>query len=616
MTTSAASEGKCARCSGVVTAATTYLTPGGAVCWSCFERFRNEQALTDRAVDLAIKRINVRAQRLSYVHGAMWGTSAILAAHWAPLPAWLATVLIIAIFGLIFALRLLQPWAYGLALGLDAAAALAFLVLPPLLLPFGGGWLAMLGALFPLSLLALARGARASYRVRTPTELDPASSSAPRWLFPALGVVAFGAVCAYVAARRPHQDPARELLRTALPTWETLRARGDDGGTAIAALLDGARPWPTLAGPLEALDRAWPDEPALRDASRSLNRTLTEVGLPYFTDVWRVGEQPLVLTYELAARVPWRVGARTVEVVRLRRLDTLNVEFGLLGSTEHGQPVALLDRIEAELAVDLPAMYGAPARPGGAKLDDFDRLALAKRRAFYEARLGAAVATAAAALGERDRALEEMRSRLHGGQVVLSPPDGLVLGAEWLATLEPLARLGRPGGPLVLDTDLDRVTSDDEKLRDAATTRLFAAAVDLAATATEAHEARHAVDGGDRVAPPPPALFAVMEGSSTSMISMADGELRAFLGEIHDAPAPPCVTLAGVLRNAFGANARATPHFYAAQTLATALDGTPDVAPTTRLSALCALPDADLRARIASAWQKLYAEPMPSATRL
>jgi hypothetical protein len=613
MVSEAVSEGTCARCGAALVPASGYLTQLGTVCGACFSRQQDEARRADIASESLDASLSRRAWELGGLH-AMWGVAAIVAADWAHLPRWLSSLLIVAALILAYGLRLRWRSALATAMALDVAGVLACLAWGVVSALRGESPVVALLAVFPLLLVGFTRWLRKGFVEEDPDGLRRYGVLS-RWLAP---VAAIAAVCGIGVhfALRPRVDPARELMRTELPTWESVRARSDAGGPQLAALLARARPWPALAAPLEALDRAWPDEAAMRDASRSLNLALGGAGLPFFTDVWRVGEQPIVLTYQLAARVPWRIGARTVEVMRLRRLDTLNVEFGLLGSTEHGQPVALLDRVEAELAMDLPAMYGKAARPGAVRLNDFDRLAFAKSRAFYEARLGAGLAGAAAALGERDRALEEMRSRLHGGQVQLFQPDGFVLGAEWLATLEPLAQLGHEGGPLILDTDLDRVATADEKLRDAETTRLFAAAVDLSATGTEAHEARHAVDGGERTAPPPPALFAVMEDSSTSMIALADGELRAFLGEIHDAPAPACVSLALVLRNAFGAGARATPHFYAAQALATALDATPDAAPSARLTLLCALPDGDLRARVASAWQKLYAEPMSPATRL
>src|SRR6185312_13939834 len=135
------------------------------------------------------------------------------------------------------------------------------------------------------------------------------------------------------------------------------------------------------------------------------NRALAASLLPYFVDIQRVGSQPIALSYELVTRVPWRIGARTVDVLRLRRVDTLNIELGLYGATDEGLPVVLLDRIEAALAEMLPAMYGKKGEMRR-HLNDFDRVALARERRLLEARLGPGLAAAAGELAERDRLLE------------------------------------------------------------------------------------------------------------------------------------------------------------------------------------------------------------------
>jgi hypothetical protein len=429
-----------------------------------------------------------------------------------------------------------------------------------------------------------------------------------------VAALAGGGVVAY---RRLRPDPAREMMRKALPGWQVARSReGQPGGEAARMLLASARRWPEVAAGFDAMDRAWPNEPGVRAAARTVNRALATAGLPYFVDIQRAGPQPVALSYELVTRVPWRIGARTVDVMRLRRLDTLNIEMGMYGITDEGLPVVLLDRIESVLAWTLPAMYG---REGEMRrhLNDFDRAALARERRLLEARLGAGLAAVAADLAERDRLLEVMRTRLHGGEIQLAPPDGFVLGERWLANLEPYTRFDRPGGPLLFDTDLRAVARADEKLRGGEDARLLAAAVDVLASATEAHEARHALDEADpNGPPPPPALFEVMGESSTQFIGMADAELRAYLGELHDTGSTACWVMAKMLRGVYGRGARRTPHFFATLTILRQLDSDADRAPDAQLAMLCDLPDAELRGRVAAAWQKLYGAPMQPGTRV
>jgi hypothetical protein len=250
-------------------------------------------------------------------------------------------------------------------------------------------------------------------------------------------------------------------------------------------------------------------------------------------------------------------------------------------------------------------------------LNDFDRAAMARERRLLEARVGAGLATAAADLAERDHLLEVMRTRLNGGELQFDPPDGFVLGEPWLSNLEPYTRFDRPGGPLLFDTDLHAVVRADEKLRAAPDAQLLAAAVDVLAGATEAHEARHALDEADpNGPPPPPALFEMMGESSTQFIGMAEAELRAYLGELHDSGSSACWVAAKMLRGVYGRNARRTPHFFATLTIIRQLDADPDRQPDARLATLCEMPDAELRGRVAAAWQKLYGAPMLAGQRV
>jgi hypothetical protein len=430
----------------------------------------------------------------------------------------------------------------------------------------------------------------------------------------AAGVMVGGGVAAY---RRLRPDPAREMMARALPAWQAARARlRKPGGAASRTLVASARRWPEVAAGFEAMDRAWPQEADVRAAAKTVNRALASARLPYFVDIQQVGAEPIALSYELSARVPWRIGARTVDVLRLRRLDRLNIEMGMYGVTDQGLPVVLLDRIEAVLAQTLPAMYGREGEMAR-QLNDLDRAALARERRLLESRVGAGLAAASADIAERDRLLEVMRTRLHGGELQFDPPDGFVIGEGWLANLEEYSRFDRPGGPLLFDTDLRAVVRADEKLRGGDDARVLAAALDVLASATEAHEARHALDEVDPDGPPPPPpLFEVMGESSPQFIGMADAELRAYLGELHDSGAAGCWVVAKMLRGVYGKSARRTPHFFATLTILRQLDPDADRGPEAQLSMLCALPEAELHRRVEGAWQRLYGAPMRPGERV
>ena len=433
----------------------------------------------------------------------------------------------------------------------------------------------------------------------------------------AAGVVVVLAAGGVVAYRRLRTDPAGEMMRATLPAWVVARSRVERaGGPTSRQLVASARRWPAVAAAFEAMDQAWPVEKPMRDAVKTANRALAAAQLPYFIDLQRVNDLPIALSYELVNRVPWRIGTKTVDVLRLRRLDSLNIELGLYGQTDEGQPVVLLDRIEAGLASTLPAMYGHKTEDAR-RLNDFDRAELAREKSLLEERLGPGMAAAAADLAERDRLLEAMRTRLRGDELQFDPPDGFVLGERWLSQLEPLTRFDRPGGPLLFDTDLRAVRHADEKLRSGESARLLAAAVDVLASATEAHEARHALDEVDpNGPPPPPALFEIMSGNSSEFVGWADGELRAYLGELHDTGSTACWVMGKMLRGVYGSYAGRTPHFYATVTILRQLDPAPNRPPIARLALLCDLPDAELRRRAAVTWQKLYGAPLIPAERV
>jgi hypothetical protein len=306
------------------------------------------------------------------------------------------------------------------------------------------------------------------------------------------------------------------------------------------------------------------------------------------------------------------VGARIVDVVRLRRLDRLNVGLEETFTTAGGLPAVVLDRSEITVARELPAMYGHTS-DRTPTLNHFDKAALGQVRALLEARLGPGLAPAVADLAERDRLLQVMRSRFRHDRLSFNPPDGLVLGERWLGQLAPYAEYGNPGGQLVFEPDLRSVARADEKLRAKATVRVLTAAVDYLALPTEAHEAWRALDARDEAGPPPSQLFEMMENASTEFIGVTDREMRLYLGELRDAASPPCLGLAQMLRQLYGEEAAHSRHYFAAATILRELDADPDPKPEPLLATLCALPEAELRGRVGSAWQKLYGSAMPPA---
>lgn len=607
----------CIRCGNPVSPATSYLTEIGLLCWPCFGQFQSQREQADLRDAELQRSLTRRAQRLAGLHWIMLATT-MLAATGHDFPGSGRSALLLVIAGLGIGLALRRRWAFEAALVLDTVGALGLFALAIV----ARKALPLLLEVFPASLLALTWTLRSAYAEELPLAAGGGSmaSTAPtarirkrRWplLVLALATLAGGGTATYLWRRpRPLPDPALELMRTTLPRWELERNRPwSKPAGPKGVLVVGAQRWPALAKAFEDVDRAWPEEAPVRAATASVNRALADAGLPYLASVWIVYDKPYVLSHALVARVPWHMGARTIEVLRLRRLDDIGIDFAFDGVTQDGLPVVMLDRVEATLARELPAMYATRRELRSSDFSDFDRAALARMRSFLEARLGPQLARAALALRERNRLIEEMRTRFRG-DVNLAVPERLVLGDDWLEDLQPSTRLDRPGGPLFLDTDLKALVTADRELRAPSTAEAFRGAIELFALTTEAHEARHATEASDRTAPPPSALLDVMPDSSTRMMGMADSELQAFLGELHDAAIPACVNLGGIMRTVYGAFARREPHYYATLALLEQLGADTEKDPVEQLAALCDVTDGDLRNSMAAIWRRLYGAPM------
>lgn len=622
--------GACARCGAELTVATAHLSELGPVCWPCsvsLETLRER----DRALMAShAHALDSRARRLAVVHVVIWGTIALLATR--ALSAWVSVSVVAPVLALGVALFTRSRWAFPVALIVDGAGTLALLVWG-----IAAGGLAWLVSAFSLSLIALTLTARDAFpRVRERRRREDSNDvtgglesgtrpgrawARPRWLAPvaATALVSVGAgVAVYLVTHRP--DPALTLMRSRLTAWQLERAQPEStaGGSAARELSSAARRWPRVATSLERLDQAFPDEPATRAAVQQVNGALADAGLPYLIEMWPgPGDRPVILGHRIMARVPWHVGARTIDVLRLMRVDERNVEFAMAGVTDEGLPVVLMDRVEAALARDVPAAYGADRTERAARsLNDFDRAALRHLRAFLDQRFQGAMTAVGAGLAERDDAVEQMRGRLQDGRLQFADmPERFVLGDDWLARLKPAASSSRTGGPLILTSDLKVVAQADERLRHPEMARVLADLTELAARSVEAHEARHAVDEVSPVGPPPPALSTAMETSSTAMIAAADRELRAFLGELHDGPMTACASLATLMRCLYGRGASRTPHSFAVIALLEQLDPESQLAPVEQLDALCRVPDAELRARVEAVWRTLYGAPMPPGAR-
>jgi len=408
------------------------------------------------------------------------------------------------------------------------------------------------------------------------------------------------------------EKPERLLFRRQLVDWVIARARGEDtAGALLDVCVSAAQPWPEVAKALTALPAAWDDRDALKAATKELNRATHASGLGYWVDPQFPNGKPLLTTYEVLRRVPWTSGEAKVEALHVRRLDTINLELQLLGHAGGDQPAVLRDRIELSVLDKLRV-------DDDDKPNEVDELAatLWRERLTPLVEAGGLV-EAEKRINERERRAREMEKRLKGGRIHVARPERLVFGAAYFENLEPYTSTRRRGGPLILASDLNALRRADEALDDSAGLRALMQVIELEADLVETHEVRHAIDARELETP---ALVQRLVGESDLRFGkMAERELRAFLGQLRDSKAPACLSVVAFAQLARGRHAQSTPHFFAAHALLATLaevDGERGLSKTAVLEVmkvLCALPDAELRARADAAAVTLYGVELPAA---
>lgn len=415
---------------------------------------------------------------------------------------------------------------------------------------------------------------------------------------------ALGAVGAWTL-RRPRVEPEaaeRALFRKQLPAWVVARSRGQGADEALDACVTSAGAWPAVASALRALPGAWSDAEQLRAATKQLNTATREAGLAFWVDPQFPGGKPVLTTWEVLKRAPW--GA--VEVLHVRRLDTLNLELGLLGHAGGDQPAVLRDRMEVSVMRRLRTVDAEDATP-----NEVDVEAAKLWRETLSALVGAeGFAEAQRRLDERERLAQAMEKRLRGGKIHVARPERLVFGDEYFEGLEPYTSNQRRGGPLLLGSDLRALRRADEALGDSAGLAALVRIIDLEADQVEAHEATHALEPRDVTVPP--LLQSLVGEDDVRFGRMAERELRAFIGELKAAKSPACLSVVSLAQLARGNQSQATPHFFAAHALLATLGevdgsrGLDEAATVAVMRRLCALPDAELRAKAVAARERLY----------
>jgi hypothetical protein len=439
-----------------------------------------------------------------------------------------------------------------------------------------------------------------------------------KWVLLSLAIV--GITAAMALAPRGRKG-AELVYMDLIPAWQMFRSNEPlkSDSPAARAMIRAAQAWPSVAAALRALDTSYPDDVPAHAAR--LNQAAREADVPYWVDVQTVKGRSILLSYRISSRHAWQSERGPVETVRLRRADSLNVELGLLGQSSPNGPLIFLDRIEDDWSRQLAE------EP---KPDQAVEVGVAELFVVLAGQMDQGdVHPMISGLRERRQSFDVMQNRMH---VVVPKPSGLVWGPALFATVAPLTKFEKGRGPMVFDSDLQAVRQANLALERPAFHATMEALVNLRAESVEAHEARHAIEPAS-----PPLAWFLRRYSDPEFAVQINQETRAYLGELHDSPQGPCLSLLGLVRAAYFPKARRTPHFFAGRIIVRALgagtvsapkpdadpaqspgpldESFPDAEPIGFLRTSCAAPPTSLRAQVAGLWQAFYGEPMPKLVR-
>jgi hypothetical protein len=439
-----------------------------------------------------------------------------------------------------------------------------------------------------------------------------------------IAVVATVAVVVFVLGSRKSPGPD-ELYTHLIPAWQIFRSQElrKTDSPAAKAMLRAAQAWPELSASLRELDRGYPD--GVTAILAHVNQTARKVGVPYWLDAKPVKGWPVLLSHHVEQIHHWTAAGKSVEVIHLRRVDQINVELGLIGQASYNGPLVFLDRIEDEWVDELSRVED----PSAATVDrEARKLMLSRIRGHTEVDPSPLLADLIA----RHKLFEAMQNRM---KVVVPRPTGLFWSERWFDHMESLTKFGNGRGPMVFDSDLRLVREANRPMAKPEYRRIIAALVALRAENVEVHEARHAVETDG---PPMPSIL--QSWPNAGFADQINKELRAYLGELHDSPHEPCLSLAALIRAAYSPKSRPTPHAFAGQIIARGLardertvqrpsrqaapadeaadplaKAFPEIEPVAFMQAVCAADTDSLRRRSAGLWQDLYHEPMPELRR-
>jgi hypothetical protein len=374
---------------------------------------------------------------------------------------------------------------------------------------------------------------------------------------PAGALLGEGLASYQVALHSRSED--RAAIRARLLGDEAAEVLGAEVVAALAALLDEAEALGEHADPERAADEA---AAKLDERALTLNRELRERELPFFVDptvlASRAQVAAMIYSFYVEREIRYRSGDEEIDVLRLWRLDGLNVRKSVLGYTKPTMDgaVVLLDQLEANLVTVV-----LPALAEGERVELVEEDEPKPWQSALEQKAAAAVRA-----GLADIAADHAEGSKRVGELLARRRQ---LIERWMTTLEAQGKRLRPPLRLIPEADYYEdlkvlVASSErfewDRLHDELSDEIeaFVHLRDRVALSVDRHELQHRLDARRGDSPIPLLLVELLgernaqHSSPRSLAVRTRDELSAYLATIAMPEGDPELELVMLARFIFG----------------------------------------------------------------
>lgn len=465
-----------------------------------------------------------------------------------------------------------------------------------------------------------------------------------------IGVVAVAALVLFFRLRafEPSQTPTGKLFESSFTKLAVAAAKGDREGArrSVAEFSAAKLPWSkdihSLSEAALAV-RAKPDaEGAYYAAAVTLNKTLVSANAPYYVDaeVFPLNgvASPILTSFYVQERGTYEGGGNKTTVLRLWRLDHLNVVESKLGYTRPAIPfaVVLLDQVENDLVTQiLPAVADGEMM----SLTDEDTTYSQEEWVAEVQEKGGEIirkhfASAPPALTEKARQLGALLARRRALLTKWTRALGLESGVLRMPRrLVPEADYAEDLHLRVSSAELREWDSLHSDLLDSSSLSDFEEVREAYALSVERHEVQHRLDYATERLEIPEMLAHRMGGIETmghrlhSHPMKAAAELSAYLSQIADDPAPR-LAIVSMSRQFLNKYSMQSAHGFAGVVALEAMAKHLGISPEGALGRVATRPElarlmalvcqekmSDVRQAARSAYRELFGEDLPRVER-